>query len=151
MSKWDVRFMSMAQAVARWSKDPSTQVGAVIVDPLRQIQSTGYNGFPRGVHDSAERYADRAQKLLFVVHAEANALLLAGHAARGASMYCTLMPCAPCAGLVAQAGIARLYAPPPSAEHEARWGENFAAARAILAEAGVVLIPCDDAGPILLD
>lgn len=52
MSKWDSRFMDLARLVAGWSKDPSTQVGAVIVDPDKRIVSTGFNGFPRCVNDA---------------------------------------------------------------------------------------------------
>ena len=52
MSKWDSRFMDLARLVASWSKDPSTQVGAVIVDQDKRIVSTGVNGFPRCVNDA---------------------------------------------------------------------------------------------------
>jgi len=74
MSKWDSRFMDLARLVASWSKDPSTQVGAVIVDQDKRIVSTGFNGFPRCVNDSP---VDREVKLLRTIHAEENALLFA--------------------------------------------------------------------------
>jgi len=41
--------MDLARLVASWSKDQSTQVGAVIVDQDKRIVSTGFNGFPRCV------------------------------------------------------------------------------------------------------
>ena len=32
MSKWDRRMLGLVNLIATWSKDPSTGVGAVIVD-----------------------------------------------------------------------------------------------------------------------
>ena len=44
----DDYFMSVAFLTAMRSKDPSTQVGACIVNPDRKvIVGVGYNGFPR--------------------------------------------------------------------------------------------------------
>jgi len=67
--KWDRRFLEMAGLVASWSKDPSTQVGAVIVRPNKTIVSVGYNGFPRAVRDDQSLYQDRPTKLMRTVHA----------------------------------------------------------------------------------
>src|SRR3712207_92856 len=74
MDDWDGYFMVVARAVASKSKDPSTKVGALIVDPSRVIRASGFNGFPRGVLDLPERLADREKKLTMVVHAEMNAI-----------------------------------------------------------------------------
>ncbi len=114
--KWDCRFLELAKHVAQWSKDPSTQVGAVIVDDLRRIVSVGYNGFPRGVVDSAERYEDRKQKYALVVHAEANAILSPQQSVRGCTLYATLHPCEECAKLVVQAGLTRVVIPTGTTE-----------------------------------
>jgi dCMP deaminase len=57
---WDVRFLEMAKLVSTWSKDPSTQVGAVLVDPCHRVVSLGFNGFPRAIADDA-RLRDRAR------------------------------------------------------------------------------------------
>ena len=75
--KWDLRFMEMARLVSTWSKDPSTQTGAVLVDTEKRIISVGYNGFAAGVEDSNERYDDRPTKYKMVVHCEVNAVLFA--------------------------------------------------------------------------
>ena len=56
ISKWEKRFYQMAELVASWSKDPSTKVGCVVVGPDREIRSTGFNGLPRGIKDSDERF-----------------------------------------------------------------------------------------------
>jgi dCMP deaminase len=50
--KWDLRFLELAKHIAAWSKDPSTQVGCVVVGADREIRSTGFNGLPRGIEDS---------------------------------------------------------------------------------------------------
>ena len=48
---WDEYFMGVAILASQRSKDPSTQVGACIVDGDKRILSTGYNGFPQGCSD----------------------------------------------------------------------------------------------------
>ena len=48
---WDEYFMGIAQLSAMRSKDPSTQVGACIVDDNNKVVSIGYNGMPCGVND----------------------------------------------------------------------------------------------------
>ena len=114
INKWDYRFMDLAKLVASWSKDPSTQVGAVIVDRDNIVQGMGYNGFPRGVKDTEERYANREWKYPLVVHAEANAILNAGKKrSKGARIYVyptLMMPaaCPECAKLIVQSGITEI-------------------------------------------
>jgi len=78
-AKWDVRFLELALHISQWSKDPSTKVGCVVVGPDREIRSTGFNGFPRGINDSIDRLSDREQKYPLICHAEENAIM---HAAR---------------------------------------------------------------------
>lgn len=145
-SKWDTRFFELARCVASWSKDPSTKCGAVVVDPARRVLGTGYNGFARGCDDAPELYADRARKYLRVVHAERNALLFACRSVAGATVYTVpFPPCAQCAALLIQAGVARVVAPAPAADLAARWGADLAEAARMFAEAGVVLdvVPAD--------
>lgn len=139
--KWNQRFLDVAKLVASWSKDPSTQTGAVIVDPWRRILSVGYNGFPRGVHDTPERYADREIKYRMIVHCERNAILFAPSPL---PEWCTLytypfMSCSVCAGIVIQAGIRRCVAPEIPQHLRERWGEDMALAEKMFEEAGVLL------------
>jgi dCMP deaminase len=142
--KWDRRFLNLAQHVSTWSKDPSTQVGAVIVDGYRIVVGMGYNGFPRGVEDSAERYNDRETKYKLVTHAEVNAIITAGFRAQGATIY--VFPafgkpplCSSCAKAVIQSGIVRVvgYVPSVSSEVAARWKDELDAAHLMCSEAGV--------------
>ena len=107
---WDEYFMGVALLAAMRSKDPSTQVGACIVDKDNRILSTGYNGFPSGCSDDEfpwERdggFCDT--KYPFVVHAELNAILNArGKNLTGAKIYVALFPCNECAKAIIQSGI----------------------------------------------
>lgn len=125
VDKWSLRFMQLAETVATWSKDPSTQVGACIVDnDTRTVLGLGYNGFPRGVADTPERYADRPTKYAMIVHSEANAILNAqGRVLAGSVLYTTKFPCTSCAKLIIQAGIAAVVTMPidPKSASDQRW------------------------------
>lgn len=145
--KWDRRFLELATIVSGWSKDPSTKVGAVIVDPLRRIVGTGYNGFPRGVDDFEERYFDREVKYKLVVHAELNAILTAGDRAVGSTIY--VVPafgspplCSNCAKAVIQSGIVRVVGYKPNVDQATmeRWKEELDAAELMCYEAGVEVV-----------
>ena len=112
VSRWDQRFLDLAKQIASWSKDPSRQIGAVIVGHNRQIISQGYNGFPRGIRDDEDRYNDRETKYKYVVHAEANAIynaLANGAKLEGSTLYVTGLPvCHECAKAIIQTGIKRV-------------------------------------------
>lgn len=111
-SKWDHRFMRLAREISSWSKDPSSKIGAVIVNDDRRILATGYNGFPRGIEDTVERLNDREQKYPRIVHGEMNALmnaLYSGVSVKDATIYVYGLPvCSECTKSVIQAGINRV-------------------------------------------
>lgn len=135
---WDQRFLELASNVGRWSKDPSTCVGAVIVDKLRRVVGLGYNGFPRGVSDNGERLFDREQKYALTVHAELNAILNAITPVRGATLYVSPLPCCnECAKAVIQSGIRRVVTYIPETDLLSRWSVSLAVARQMFHEAGV--------------
>ncbi len=113
MSKWSERFMHLAEHVATWSKDPSTQVGCVIVDKHNRVVSLGFNGFPRGVKDIVNRYEDKETKYLFVAHAERNALDNAPLSVEGCTLYSPLLPCNECAKSIIQKGITKVVSYEP--------------------------------------
>lgn len=138
---WTDWFMSLARTVASKSKDPSTKVGAVIVRRDNTIVSVGYNGFPRGIADTAERLNDRPTKLGLTVHAEMNAVLAAHTSVWSCTLYTTFMPCDRCFVHLIQAGIKKVVYPVPSAEQEERWGESFERVRLMAIEAGIILEP----------
>jgi dCMP deaminase len=137
MNKWDARMLALVELVATWSKDPSSRVGAAIVDDKNRVVSLGFNGFPRAVDDSAAMLLDREEKLRRTIHAEENALLFATRPVAGCTIYVTHPPCARCAAKLIQAGIARVVSAPPSREFGSRWAQEMRSAGQMFAEAGV--------------
>lgn len=136
---WDDFFLGMCDYVAGKSKDPSTKVGAVIVRPDRTICAIGYNGFPRATNDAPHLYDVREIKYLRTVHAELNAILSAREPLHGYTLYVSpLHPCSNCTGAIIQSGISNVIARCTS--DPARWGESFAQARSMFAEAGVNVV-----------
>ena len=133
--KWESRFLALAMHIAGWSKDPSTCVGAVIVDRERRVVGMGYNGFPRGVHDHDERYAKRELKYEMVVHAEVNAILNAVKGVRGCTLYSTFFPCPRCAAVIIQSGITQVVAKPNASDE--RYKAQFEISNQMFKEAGV--------------
>jgi len=137
-AKWIERFVSLAAHIATWSKDPSSQVGAVIIRPDRSVASVGFNGLPRAVSDDPARLADRDQKLLYTVHAELNAILAAREPLHGYSIVVyPFQPCAACAAAIIQAGISEVIC--PEVPDASRWADSFHAARTMFHEAGTVV------------
>ena len=140
-SKWDLRFIELARHISGWSKDPSTKVGCVVVGEDREIRSTGFNGFPRGINDDEERLTDREKKYPLICHAEENAIM---HAARiGVSLkdstaYVTWPPCSRCARSLIQAGIKEVVYS-STEEIPERWIEDFEISTDMLAEANVLV------------
>lgn len=132
--KWDKRFLEIAWVIAQWSKDPSTKVGAVIVDPKRHIVSTGYNGFPRKIADDL-RLEHRETKYDMIIHGEINAILHAKRDLTGCTLYTVpFMPCSRCAAIVIETGITRIVAPN---EVPDRWKDSFLISKALFDEANV--------------
>jgi len=109
--RWDRRYLSLAQQIALWSKDPSTKVGAVIVRPNNTIAATGFNGFPPGHDDNPELYKDREYKYRHVIHAEANAIQSLNEAAYDYTLYASFHCCADCVWAAAKTGIKTLVFP----------------------------------------
>ncbi len=121
-TKWDKRFMSVAELVGTWSScvRPNRQVGSVIVRNNR-ILATGYNGAPSGVKSCAERGeclreklgipSGTRQEVCYAVHAEQNAIAQAakmGHPLEGTTIYITHSPCSICTRLIINSGIKRV-------------------------------------------
>jgi len=135
---WHHRFQELAHHVSMWSKDPSTQVGAVIVNPDRVIVATGYNGFARGVEDSHKRLHDREEKYPRVIHAEINAILNANASVKGCVLYTWPFPCCcPCSALVIQSGIKLVVTPASIPE---RWMHTCGMGKEMFKEAGVGML-----------
>lgn len=134
---WDAYFMSFADLAATKSKD-STKVGAALVDPDGTVRLTAYNGPPKGVRDTPDRF-ERPAKYLYASHAEANLIAFAarkGASTLGATVYCTHPPCASCARTMIQAGIGMVVHRKGVLVGE-QYAEETRAAAQMFAEAGV--------------
>ena len=147
--RWHNHFLNLCVEHARVSKDPSTQVGSVIVGPLREIRATGFNGLPRGIADTAERLNDRETKLNLIVHAKQNAICAAariGVPLEGSTLYLAATddtgaiwggpPCCRCTVHAIQAGIRRIVSRPVKAV-PSKWHADLIVSRELLVEAGV--------------
>lgn len=101
---WDEYGMSIAEVVAKKSKDPWRQVGVVILREDNSIASVGYNGFPQGVD---EDWSSREERSKFVIHAEQNALRYT-HPGEGKILISTCLPCRDCLKAIAAYKIKRV-------------------------------------------
>lgn len=137
---WLDRFMKLANETASWSKDPSSKVGCVLVDPVdRTVVGMGFNGYPRGVNDSID-VDERDIKYMKVIHAEANAILQADRGKlRGAYAFVTHPPCSNCTGLLIQAGIAHVFCTAGSPEMMMRFKDSFEQSCLMASQSGVIL------------
>ncbi|HUM98130.1 MAG TPA: dCMP deaminase family protein [Chitinophagaceae bacterium] len=135
---WDEYFMGVALLSARRSKDPSTQVGACIVNDKNKIVGAGYNGLPIGCDDDEfpwEKQGDFLQtKYPYVCHAELNAILNnIGMDLSGCKIYTALFPCNECAKAIIQSGITEvIYLSDKYADTEI-----FKASKILLEKAGI--------------
>ena len=147
-TKWDHRFMEMAQLVSTWAScyQEERKIGAVSVKDKR-VMTTGYNGAPAGVSTCVERGECLRKKLgipsgtrhemCYAVHAEQNAIIQAakvGVSTEGATIYITLQPCVICAKMLVNAGITRIV-------HRGEYPDPLS--QSILAEAGIEVMAMD--------
>jgi dCMP deaminase len=140
-NKWDARFLGLCDMIASWSEDASRKVGSVVVGPLNEIRSTGYNGLPRGVDSSQNERHDRSsgEKYFWFEHAERNAIYNAassGIATSGCRMYVNSFPCSDCTRAILQSGIIQLNTYAYDAGDE-KFAKHFVVAETMLREAGV--------------
>jgi dCMP deaminase len=105
--KWDKMFIKMAIVASEMSKDPNTQVGAVLVSNDNRKISFGYNGFVRGIEETKCK-CEKPHKYQYVMHAELNAVINCPFDTIGCTLYCTHQPCHRCLETIAQAGIRRV-------------------------------------------
>ncbi len=141
MTDWDKRFLQLAKHISEWSKDPSTQVGCVVVGPDRELRSTGFNGLPRGIEDNEQRLNNREIKYPLICHAEENAIMHAariGMSLKDCTAYVTWPPCTRCARSLIQAGISTIVYP-KDIEIPDRWMEDFNLSLNMLKEANISL------------
>ena len=137
LSKWQSRFIRLAEEVATWSKDPEASVGCVVISPDRRQISYGYNGLPASVPDTHEILSNVELKLQLSVHAELNAILNARTNLTGWHIYVTKCPCVNCAKAIIQAGLTEIVCPAPV--RTSKWFDVNEAALSLLAQANVTV------------
>lgn len=137
---WDEYFMGLAHLSAMRSKDPSTQVGAVIVDQEHKVVGIGYNGLPIGCSDDEFPWNREGgmleTKYAFVVHAELNAILNSTRDLHGCTLYVSLFPCNECAKAIIQSGIRKIV----YEDDKYAAADNVIASKKMLNAAGVELV-----------
>lgn len=136
LTKWDNRFYQLAYEVAKWSKDPAKQVGAVVISPDKREISYGYNGFPFKLADDA-RLANKTVKNCLSLHAEVNAILNAKKDLANWSLYCSEAICEQCALVIIQAGITKVTM--PAALSSSSWFDSCTKAISLFKEANVTI------------
>ena len=101
--------MRMAHVIAERSKDPSTQIGAIVVDNNNVVVGVGYNGWPRWIKNDALPWTKEGSfentKYAYVCHAEENAIYNANNKTKGCKIYCVQFPCNECTKTLIQTGI----------------------------------------------
>mgnify|MGYP003385234201 CR=1 FL=1 len=136
---WNKKYMDLAVTVSGWSKDPSTKIGSVAIGGSGQVLAQGYNGFPRGIDDTSERYADRTEKYAYVVHAEMNTIYNAcrnGVSLANSTFYVHGLPvCNECAKGIIQVGTKKVVM--SGDRHNPRWIESCKKACDLFDESGV--------------
>ena len=104
---WDEYFIKIAETVALKSKDPSSKMGCVIVEPKKRVVSLGYNGMLQGADESKMTLSERPMKYYFAIHSEMNAILFAHQDLTGCTIYNRVATCENCLKYCLQAGIKR--------------------------------------------
>ena len=105
--EWDEYFMKIAETVALKSKDPSSKMGCVIVDPNKRVVSVGFNGMVQGADESKMTLSERPMKYYFAIHSEMNAVIYARQDLKGCTIYNRVATCENCLKYCLQAGIKR--------------------------------------------
>lgn len=131
--------IAMAKDASGHSADPSTKTGCAIFDSAGSLLALGYNRLAPGMS-----YGDceaRPDRLSLTIHAEVHALAVKGWSARGCSVFVyPWPPCAPCASLLAWAGVERVVAPRPSPDQLERWGDSWRLAELVYERSGVEFV-----------
>lgn len=147
--RWCRYFFEIAIRSSEMSKDPSTKVGCVYVNPAtRHVVAMGFNGLPRAVIDDVERYLDRDVKYEIIVHAEANGIAHAanyGISLAGSISFSTFPVCARCASLMIQAGVYEVYwlTVPPDYKTAPKWVASNELAKMMFKEANIAIHEID--------
>jgi dCMP deaminase len=143
--EWTEYFLNIAEQVKLKSKDQSTQIGAVIVGEDKEVLSTGYNSFPRGLDDSKQERQERPEKYFWMEHAERNAIYNAariGVSLKNSIIYLTSgLPCMDCARGIVNSGIKTVYCKQVcTTKNKDKWDESQKKSLELLRECDVDVV-----------
>jgi dCMP deaminase len=143
--EWVEYFLNIAEQVKLKSKDQSTQIGAVIVGEDKEVLSTGYNSFPRGLDDSKQERQERPEKYFWMEHAERNAIYNAariGVSLKNSTIYLTSgLPCMDCARGIVNSGIKTVYCKQVcTTKNKDKWDESQKKSLELLRECDIDVI-----------
>ena len=143
--EWNEYFLGIAEQVKMKSKDQSTQIGAVIVGKDKEILSTGYNSFPRGLDDNLPERQEKPLKYFYFEHAERNAIYNAarvGIPLDGSTIYLTSgLPCSDCARAIINSGIKQVFCKSIcTTKNKEKWVESQEISLLMLKECGVEVV-----------
>ena len=140
---WVDYFRNITHQIKLKSKDRNTQIGAVIVGKDKEIVSTGYNSFPRGLSDNESYRQERPEKYYWFEHAERNAIYNAariGVSTKGCTMYLSCgIPCADCARGIINAGIRKVFVEKVDSTKGPQWEESQERSKEMFREADVIV------------
>jgi len=139
---WDEYFFDLLPLIASKSKDPHTKVGCIIIGEGKEIKTTGYNSFPRGLRDNVPERLERPEKYNWIIHAEQNAICNAsrnGVSLLNSIMYLHGLPCMSCACSIVQAGIKEIVYKELDVSKSIKYAEEIKKSRILLEECGVNL------------
>ena len=138
---WNDYFMQLAILSSKRSKDPSSQVGACIVNSDNRIVGIGYNGLPKGMNDDTFNWSRNNDflysKYPYICHAEMNAILNSNETLKlkDTTIYTTLYPCNECTKLIIQSGIKKVI----YLENKYPDKDSFIASANMLKECGIIV------------
>ena len=154
INKWSERFLNIAKEVSTWSIDPSTKIGAVIVNNDKRILVTGYNGFPRGIEDFSTRLEVKEEKYKYVVHGEMNCIYnacLNGLSLKDTNLYVSGLPvCSECAKGIIQVGISTVITQYDKEKVNPNWALSNLLTKQMFNEANVNYFEFDMNGEIIV-
>ncbi len=133
-------FLKKCYLLAAKSPDPSTQLGAIIINKYGEIIGEGYNTYPEGVHNKPSRLVSPC-KYSYIEHAERSAIFYSakfGYKLNGNTMYCPWFSCTECARAIIRSGIKRIIGHRSMFERTPeRWKQSIQTAFQMFEEAKV--------------
>ena len=146
--RWVEYFRNLPHQVKLKSKDENTQIGAIIVGKDKEIVSTGYNSFPRGLKDYEKERQERPEKYYWFEHTERNFNIQwfsrIGVSTKGCTMYLSCgVPFRLSRGII-NSGIIRIFCERGDVTKSKHWEENYDRSWTMLERNGIDIQFYDD-------